>query len=475
MIKHIFFLSFSFFVHFTLVNCYYSPIIQYLLNKPVKEDNRFPFLLLAQIASLSGTDTVPPTDLNYTPLQFLNGVEGSFTPTFTGTVRNFAISPDLPTGIQINSSGIISGTYSQQFGLNGSFTVTASNTLGDTKKDITIQFFGKPPYKTNQTTCYDTSGTLDSTCTLITSIGQDGALQKGIAANFLGPTLVGSDYITTDQNTGLTWNSCLQGTSGATCSVGIYASTLTWSLATSNCSSLDLDNSGTGFASLKNWRLPTPEELDTLVNFNLSNPSIYNANFPNTNVGVGWHWTSLDNPADSTNAWWIYFRNGEMGPARLKSETSDNFARCVTGTSTYLPPQNLLIDNGDGTVTDLNHSLVWQKCTRGTDSTTCANSPTLLSWADALSYCNSLSLGKYSWRLPNINEAKKILNRRTSVYPAIIDSTVFPSNPNSEFWTSSTDLGNPGTNAAWVIFFNAATVFPVSKNLTRAVRCVASP
>ena len=56
-------------------------------------------------------------------------------------------------------------------------------------------------------------------------------------------------------------------------------------------------------------------------------------------------------------------------------------------------------DNGDGTVSDLNTGLTWQK----------TPSQTRRSWSQANSYCNNLVLaGKSDWRMPNIKELLSI-------------------------------------------------------------------
>jgi len=54
-----------------------------------------------------------------------------------------------------------------------------------------------------------------------------------------------------------------------------------------------------------------------------------------------------------------------------------------------------LIDNGDGTVTDLNTGLMWQK----------TPSSTSFGWQGAVDYCESLELAGYDdWRAPTLKE-----------------------------------------------------------------------
>jgi len=64
-------------------------------------------------------------------------------------------------------------------------------------------------------------------------------------------------------------------------------------------------------------------------------------------------------------------------------------------------------DNGDGTITDLNTGLMWQKTP---DSGT-------RSWEDAKEYAQSLSLaGREDWRLPTIKELFSIADFRGNMH-----------------------------------------------------------
>ena len=61
----------------------------------------------------------------------------------------------------------------------------------------------------------------------------------------------------------------------------------------------------------------------------------------------------------------------------------------------YQGVQFFFIDNGDGTVTDINTGLMWQQ----------TPSPTSFGWQDAMDYCTSLDLAGYDdWRAPTLKE-----------------------------------------------------------------------
>jgi len=83
---------------------------------------------------------VPPTNLTYTsPNTFPTGIAITpLSPTVTGTVDSYSVSPALPTGLSLNTtSGIISGTPSVNAS-SATYTVTATNTGGSTTFGIVI-------------------------------------------------------------------------------------------------------------------------------------------------------------------------------------------------------------------------------------------------------------------------------------------------------------------------------------------------
>jgi len=87
----------------------------------------------------------------------------------------------------------------------------------------------------------------------------------------------------------------------------------------------------------------------------------------------------------------------------------------------------VLVDNGDGTVTDTHTRLMWQRRT-----------PSRMNWENALSYCDNLVLAGYSdWHLPNLSELKSM----------DIDRTVFYDTVSCFCWSSTTYAND--VNTAW--------------------------
>ena len=84
-----------------------------------------------------------PTSLSYSPDAIDAAVGVAITPlgppSVSGTVINYAISPELPPGLAIDAStGVISGTSSAA-AASAVYTVTASNAGGSTTAEVTIE------------------------------------------------------------------------------------------------------------------------------------------------------------------------------------------------------------------------------------------------------------------------------------------------------------------------------------------------
>ncbi len=107
-------------------------------------------------------------------------------------------------------------------------------------------------------------------------------------------------------------------------------------------------------------------------------------------------------------------------------------------------------DNGNGTVTDSATGLIWQKCSNGQNATSCSGSASTITWSNAITYCNGLTLAGRTWRLPNVNELRSIVDFTKSTAPTI-DTTAFPSTQSNFYWSSSTYAKN--TIFAWFVYF----------------------
>lgn len=120
---------------------------------------------------------------------------------------------------------------------------------------------------------------------------------------------------------------------------------------------------------------------------------------------------------------------------RIKSypQAYPKYVRCCRGPAYG---QNDFVDNQDGTVTDRATGLTWTK----------ADSPKPMTWAQALSYAEQLSVGGHSdWRVPNVKELQSIVDYSrapnamdlTMAGPAI-DPVFTCTKAQSWCWTSTT-------------------------------------
>ena len=110
---------------------------------------------------------------------------------------------------------------------------------------------------------------------------------------------------------------------------------------------------------------------------------------------------------------------------------------CVAGAA--------LVDNGDGTVTDTQTGLMWQKAT----------APGTYNWQAALAYAEGLTLGGHSdWRLPDRNELQTLVDY--SRYNPAIDPLLASNTVSSPYWSSTTYAND--TNNAWRVYFSSGYV-----------------
>jgi hypothetical protein len=301
---------------------------------------------------------------------------------------------------------------------------------------------------TGQTKCYEAvSPYAEIPCT---GTGQDGAYN----INTLSYTDNGNGTVT-DNNTGLLWQKCSVGQNNDVACSGT-AETYNWFQASGTydaaynpstqnvCGALTLG----GYA---NWHLPTKKELISIVNYGIpvSEPTITSAFFPNTVAYYYWSSTTVAATFSPDEEWLVHFGSGTT----LGTGKTEKFhVRCVSGEQ----PVAVLLNNGNGTVTETKTGLIWQQ--GETDSKT---------WVHALSYCEGLSLGGHSdWRLPNVRELESLFDD-TRDNPAI-DTSFFPDASVSFYWSSTTITSKP--SGAWHVAFGGSGS-PI-KYSTHRVRCV---
>jgi len=205
---------------------------------------------------------------------------------------------------------------------------------------------------------------------------------------------------------------------------------------------------GASFAGHADWRLPSYDELKTVVDFGRSSPSVNTTFFPNTQ---SWgYWSSTAGPS---TAWLTYFDDGNRGPG---TKSNAYYVRAVRGGRSA--GLNHLVDNGDGTVSDTATGLMWQQATAGA-----------YSWQEALTAAEILNLAGYDdWRLPDINELRTLIEYNPS--GTSINTTFFPDTSTWSYWSSTSY--DTYTGGAWVVNFSLGYDDIDYKTYTYNVRAV---
>ncbi len=234
----------------------------------------------------------------------------------------------------------------------------------------------------------------------------------------------------TDTNTGLMWQKTDNGES-------------TWEYAVTNARNVAV-------GGYSDWRLPTPAELFSMLNLN-NNPAVDTNYFPNNPAGAAGYWWTTDIYGTNYASVWCANSGGGLGP-KPKTETLSAggvlryHARYVRGGA----PSNghNYLNDGDGTVTDLDTGLMWQQVPSAATH-----------WSAALTNAENLSLGGCTdWRLPNIKELQTLTDytlataTTAGAAKACVNRILFPTNttPATAYW-SSTPLRPVTGNQAWVV------------------------
>ena len=298
---------------------------------------------------------------------------------------------------------------------------------------------------TGQNKCYNNTEKITCPAEGEDFFGQDAyyaSLGKCIPQSFAVQT-ISNQKVVIDNSTGLMWQQT------------IPTDEYKWDDAISYCNN-------SGYAGYNDWRLPTPQELLTIVDnskaYNNYDARVNTAYFPY--ITANQFWSSSIYIQDTSYAWDIAFH---LGSATYDMTTSQyKYVCCVRGESFPNSSFESSTVNGNVIVTDTKTGLVWQK-TYETGKTT---------WQEALDYCEDLTYGGYNdWRLPDKNELVSLVN-----YAKYDPASDFPDMPSRDFWSSSTEI----SNFAWTVSFYSGYVSSCIKSSTSTpnqrmvVRCVRS-
>jgi len=205
------------------------------------------------------------------------------------------------------------------------------------------------------------------------------------------------------------------------------------------------------FGGFSDWRLPTIKELSTIVYTGVwPAPLVDKAFFPNM-VMFGMYLSATTNLESPASVWMESFYTGEVKSNWKGANGCIIAVRSVTPIHT-----SSFVDNHDGTITDTNTGLMWQKCSMGqvynSDTNACEGPVSTYHWDQAFAEAENLELAGYSdWRLPNRNELQSIVDYSLS-NPAI-NGTYFGMGTSLVYWTSSSSPA-PGYQAYNIFFGN---------------------
>ena len=322
---------------------------------------------------------------------------------------------------------------------------------------LTTQYFPITP--TGQDNCYNNSAQVP--CSSIGGsgpprcgedkhldyCGQDAQYASKILKRFsLGGTA--SEHFATDSISGLVWQ------------VEVPALTLQEQEAAIHCKNLT-------FGGKREWQLPTPHELLSIVNNNRSYPSIDTEVFADAE--------SLLYVSSSSRS--VFFRYG-TAHSYYVSPTQEDRVRCVISNKAMLQKDNIAPLRFSKQTKKKHDYIIIDELTKLEWS---YDYQTDLTWKQALAYCESLSYGGYlDWRLPNKNELISLVDfsktdpasdfPNLDIVPYIHDIHHDMPNHDDFFWTSTTVATL--NFAAWNIFFFTGAIDYEYKLAINSARCV---
>jgi len=254
-----------------------------------------------------------------------------------------------------------------------------------------------------------------------------------------------------DNETGLTWEQR---------AAGDYPS-LSEPASATHCSALS-------HAGFDDWRLPTANELFTLVKLE-SNGTVNHHDstiFPNSPAVAFWTSSPSTNIGAGTgfaiDFGSFYVNIGQIvPPVPLQNgfpQTQEHRVRCVRGGAS---PAQRYTSNANGTVSDNVTGYVWEKKpTRGDDSA-----------VGAQAYCRDLALAGGGWHVPTVRELSSILQLEKSSAPFLDPVFEAAAGSSTIYWSSSPFFAE--NHVGWTVDFAWGAQGPAGDDPAQAsVRCV---
>ena len=209
---------------------------------------------------------------------------------------------------------------------------------------------------------------------------------------------------------------------------------------------------------LINWRLPTIQELQSIVDYSvpLPNPTIEVNFFPHSSNEI--YWSQSPYTKNTNDMWALYFNDGSIFD---QPKTTPSAVRLVSATTPVNNPKYVISDNGQE-VLDLQTNLIWRRCVEGMtwNGKTCIDEnmsgPLFFMYQEALQRAtHQAAETKKAWRLPNIKELTSLMDYTQT--DMTIDSTAFPATPNAQSWSSSSYSAD--AFFSWIVHFYYGKVY----------------
>jgi uncharacterized repeat protein (TIGR01451 family) len=212
------------------------------------------------------------------------------------------------------------------------------------------------------------------------------------------------------------------------------------------------------FAGQKDWRLPTKEEMQALmegIKFGLtSNANFTKSFFPFTGntayLSASYYFSAytyyssydLGNFANGSYPIYVGFSSYSV---KLIRGTQSLGALPTTTTATLTTD---FLNNLDGTITHTKTGLTWQRCAVGQTwmDGYCDGAAKTFTHQNAVALTSDLG-GNTDWRLPTFQEWRSIVD-----YPNGVNKYVFPDAPLNVFWSATNYTGGDKTKAFYVSF-----------------------
>jgi hypothetical protein len=232
---------------------------------------------------------------------------------------------------------------------------------------------------------------------------------------------------------------------------------------------LSAANTGTGLCGYTDWTIPSPSDLQGLVNYGITTGlGAIDGNW--FTAKPSWYFTLTQYLGGaSSNVWLVDFTRGQVNSVGSLSGSAElRLMRAVT------PVAVRFTYSSDGSeVNDAKTGLIWQRCIAGqtwsSTTSSCAGPTSLYPHADALVYAKTQT----AWRVPNVKELVSLVNTATK-QPAI-DVSAFPGLPSVAgvgYWSSTPDVSSTGTGKAWSVEFDLGTVTSAARSSSNFVRLV---